>query len=374
VTYSSLATPLANTGGNTLRTTFEYYLNLAAGGIKKKKQAKQSAARITALLASTPKDIVSMRGNCFLPAPFQVVTINDRREGRNIQTLQTNIQSLTVWNRNGRTKDFDPAGNPIDPDDETGDPVSNNIFGFQAADPSAPAQSLRRFGLMGADRSEGGFVWHFNIDKAVYPYTAKQSTYGFAFSGGKDLPNALTIATDQAIYLQGDYNTFDQKPAAVMGDTIAVLSNACKNPDSQISCGNLVAGALPVATPTTVNAAFLSRTDATDITKSPLRYSGGLNNYIRMLETWQGVPLTYKGSFISLGNPQEFSGTYLPGRSSGSNFTNIADLNTYSYYFPPIRNFSFDTSFNNVNGLPPLTPKVVALRQKVFKRDYDNNR
>ncbi len=374
VPYSSLAGPLADSGGNTLRTTFQNYLNLSAGGIKKKKQAKQSAARITAIMAATPKDIVSMRGNCFLPAPFQVVTVNDRREGRNIQVLQTNIQSLTVWNRDGRTKDFDAAGNATDPNDETGDPVNSDIFARKAADVSAPVQSIRRFGLAGADRSEGGFVWHFNIDKTAFPYTAKQSIYGFGFTGGRDLPNALTIATDQAIYLQGDYNTIDRKPSATMGDTIAVLSNACSNPDRFISCGDLTAGALPIATPTTINAAFLSRTDATDITKSPLRYSGGLNNYIRMLEDWQNVPLTYLGSFISLGTPQEFSGTYLPGRIGAPNLTNIASLGDYSYYYPPLRNFSFDTSFNDAVGLPPLTPKVVSLSQKVFRRDYDSNR
>jgi hypothetical protein len=386
VTYSSLASPLADSGGNTLRTTFQNYLNLAAGGAKKKKQAQLSAARITAIMAATPKDILSMRGNCFLPAPFQVVTVNDRREGRKLEVIQTNIQSLTVWNRDGRTKDFDAAGNASDPNDETGDPVNSAIFPRRAADLGAPAQSLRRFGLAGTDVTEGGFVWHFNIDKTLYSYPAKKSLYGFAFSGGKDLPNSLTLATDQAIYLQGDYNTVDQKPSAAMGDTIAVLSNACTNSDRQISCGDLLDAsgkpnpdqslgvALPIAAPTTINAAFLSRTDTTDITQTPLRYSGGLNNYIRMLETWQNVPLTYKGSFISLGTPQEFSGSYLPGRIGTPNLTAIANLVNYSYYYPPIRNFSYDTSFNDAVGLPPLTPKVVSLSQKVFRRDYDSNR
>jgi hypothetical protein len=386
VPYNSLAAPLANSGGNTLLTTFQNYLNLPSGGANRKIAAPLPAAKIAVIMAATPRDIVSMRGNCFLPAPFQVVTINDRREGRNIQLLQTNIQSLTVWNRDGRTKDFDAAGNASDPNDETGDPVSSAIFSRKAPDASAPVQSFRRFGLMGTDISEGGFVWHFNIDKAVYPSPAKKSTYGFAFSGGQDLPNALTLATDQALYLQGDYNTIDGKPSAAMGDTIAVLSNACINSNQQISCGDLLDASgqpnpnqnlgvsLPIATPTTINAAFLSRTDATDTTQTPLRYSGGLNNYIRMLETWQNIPLNYKGSFISLGNPQEFSGSYLPGRLDTPNLRDIMIPSTYSYYYPPIRNFSYDSSFNNVAGLPPLTPKVVSLSQKVFRRDYDSNR
>jgi hypothetical protein len=368
VAYSVLNQPLV--AGSALYITVSSYLNL-------------KTTKTAAILAVAPQAVVKYAGNCFLPAPFQVVSVNDRREGRNIQVLQTNIRSLTAWNKDGKYVKFDPAtSQPLSGDagingtnsNGLGFDISDGIFTSAAADSGAPAGSYRNFGRAATDRSEGGFVWHFNIDKTAFPYVAKQSIYGFGFTGGQDLPNSLTIATDQAIYLQGDYNTVDRKPAAVMGDTIAVLSNACSNPDRRISCGDLTAGALPVATPTTVNAAFLSRTDATDTTKSPLRYSGGLNNYIRMLEDWQNVPLTYLGSFISLGTPQEFSGNYLPGRVGAPNLTNIASLSDYSYYFPPIRNFSFDTSFNNAVSLPPLTPKVVSLSQKVFRRDYDSNR
>jgi hypothetical protein len=369
VAYSILNQPLV--AGSALYNTLNSLLTLSKSSDK------------NAVMAAAPQAVLKEAGNCFLPAPFQVVTVNDRREGRNIQVLQTSIRSLTVWNKNGKYVKFNPAtkqplpgaaGNNSTNPAGLGFDINDEIFTSAAADGTAPAGRFRNMGRAATDRSEGGFVWHFNIDKTAFPYTAKQSIYGFGFTDGQDLPNSLTIATDQAIYLQGDYNTVDQKPSAAMGDTLAVLSNACSNPDRRISCGDLIAGALPVATPTTVNTAFLSRTDTTDTTTSPLRYSGGLNNYIRMLETWQNVPLTYKGSFISLGTPMEFSGTYLAGRNSPSNLTNIADPSTYSYYYPPLRNFSFDTSFTSAIGLPPLTPKVVSLRQKVFKRDYDNNR
>ncbi len=385
IPYSTIKTPLSS--ASQLQTTFNTYLSDAGLGAKTTPQ----------LLNASPKEIAALVGNCFLPAPFQVVTVNDRREGRNIQVLQTNIRSLAIWNRDGRAVTINATGAVTNNFSGIGTSTVNQIYVPSAADAGAPADSLRVFGLAASDRTEGGLVWHFNLDKVAHPYTAGNSVYGFGFSDGNSLPAPLTLATEQAIYLQGDYNTIDSQAAATMGDTIAVLSNACTNADRVISCGDLLdsstppipvkgtyaslAGnatysatpnSVPVATPTTIRAAFLSQTDLTNTTSSPLRYSGGLNNYIKMLENWQNVPLNYTGSFISLGTPAEFSGSYQYGRTAGS----LVDKSKsdYYYYYPPIRNFSFDTNFNVASQLPPLTPKVVYLNQKVFKRDYDSNR
>jgi hypothetical protein len=385
VPYSWINKPLSDSASSSLQTTFDVFLDDA--GLKTKKQLQ--------LLNASPKDIVALAGNCFLPAPFQVVSVNDRREGRNVQVLQANIRSIAIWNRDGKTVASDVNGVLTNSFGGLGVDTTNQLYAAAPADPSAPASSLRVFGMAAIDRSEGGLVWHLNLDKAAYPYTAGKSVYGFGFSDGANLPSPLTLASEQAIYLQGDYNNIDSQAAAVMGDTIAVLSNACTNADRVISCGDLndasgnpVQGTyasltanatysgtpanVPVATPTTIRAAFLSQTDLTNIAGTPFRYSGGLNNYIRMLENWQNVPLTYVGSFISLGTPTEFSGPYQYGRTAG----NIVDRSQsdYYYYYPPIRNFSFDTNFNVASQLPPLTPKVVYLNQKVFKRDYDSNR
>ncbi len=387
VPYSAISRDLIVPASSQLRATFDNFLDDTA--VKNKEQAK--------LVDASPKDIVALAGNCFLPAPLQVVTVNDRREGRNIQVLQTNIRSVAIWNRDGKAVEFNSAGALINSFNGLGVDTAGQLYTAAAASASAPTNSLRRFGISATDLTEGGLVWHFDIDKAVYPYTAGQSPYGFGFSDGTNLPAPLTLATEQAIYLQGDYNTLDDQASAVMGDTIAVLSNACTNTDRVISCGDLLDGStppipikgtyaslsgnatysstpssIPIATSTTIRAAFLSQTDLTNTTNTPIRYSGGLNNYIRMLENWQNVPLNYTGSFISLGTPMEFSGSYQYGRTTG----NLVDKSQpdYYYYYPPIRNFSFDINFNIASQLPPLTPKVVYLNQKVFKRDYDNNR
>jgi hypothetical protein len=388
VPYSAISRKLIDPASSQLQASFDSFLDDTV--IKSKKQKK--------LVDASPKDIVALAGNCFLPAPLQVVTVNDRREGRNIQVLQTNIRSTAIWNRDGKAVESNPTTGVVTNNfNGLGLDTIGQLYTAAAANAAAPINSLRQFGMSATDLTEGGLVWHFNIDKATYPYTPGKSIYGFGFSDGTNLPAPLTIATEQAIYLQGDYNTVDDQPAATMGDTIAVLSNACTNADRVISCGDLLdastppipvkgtyaslAGnatysstpsSVPVATPTTIRAAFLSQTDLTNSTSTPLRYSGGLNNYIRMLENWRDVPLNYMGSFISLGTPVEFSGSYQYGRTGGS-LVDKSQLDYY-YYYPPIRNFSFDTNFNIANQLPPLTPKVVYLNQKVFKRDYDSNR
>jgi hypothetical protein len=225
-----------------------------------------------------------------------------------------------------------------------------------------------------------------NVDYPVTPYA-------FAFNGGRNLPGAMTIASDQSIYLQGDYNTIVKKPAAIMGDTITALSVNCVSPNKEddpskiptanINClifpwEGLISGNSPwtggsltkvpqakmyIAQTTSVNAAFLSFTAQSfgnlglgrDYGSS--LYSGGLNNYMRFVEDWDSGSFNYSGSLVSLATPLEFGGRYRSG--SGE----------YSYFNPPDRDFQYDTSFNAFPSLPPMTPSVIYLQQDVFRRN-----
>jgi Tfp pilus assembly protein PilX len=394
-----------------------------------------SNSDITTLIDSTPAQIAALSstttsanatpGSCFMAAPIQALlgatpgtTFFDGREVRNIKMLQTNIESLTVWNRDGL---FVPVGlfngdvtvtTPAPPIDSValanqfvsegaGKPNStaNNLLFTKITTPVTtridnicdanglncafqntplPTASFRRLGLAAQDLTEGGLVIHATIDKNTYTYPALQSPYGFAFNGGANLPAPLTIATDQAVYSQGDWNisianqpaslVADKQPASFLADTIAVLSNNCLAPVGQPNAGKLNCGiqtgtAIGVAprpaTTTTINAAFLGRTQSS--TTDPEFYGGGLNNYMRILEDWNigGAGMTYSGSFISLGAPLEVSGAYRP----------CATANRQSNYAcPPTRNWQYDTSFNAFVGLPPLPPKVIELQQDSFRR------
>jgi hypothetical protein len=400
--------------------------------------------------------------------------------------LQTNIESLTVWNRDGRFIDMGTdkkvaptapvvtttvptaltdslrSGDPITA--ATADAFSTNglLFKKSAADATKPVGSFANLGLASSDSTEGGLVLHATVSDdlngdgtigtnevsatstdPIYKTNAngsqyidattglpvisdyyrrykgssntRQSPYAFAFNGGNNLPGALTVVSDQAIYLQGDYNNYNggsattsaKQPASVLADTITVLSVNCLSGDTlldpkqirtgQINCGvqdTTAAGTTPAATAglqvnwtaassklkpqpgvmydaeaTTVNAAFLSYTDQSNGNAGTGRYdntkikyySGGLNNYMRMIENWKPNDLsktfTYSGSFISLGNPIEFSGRLFPG-----------GFQTGSYFYPPTRTFSYDASFNNFSSLPPLTPRSVYLKQTSYNR------
>jgi hypothetical protein len=372
---------------------------------------------LTALTGQSPVKIAAAKGGCFLPAPIQTLTGSgtanpnyynwqssyfDRRENRWIGMLQTNINSLTVWNRDGLYVDRDNSLTTKDPTTAAqnnaafngGSPSStydtnNLLFIRAAAKTTAPTGSFQKLGLGSADTTEGGLVLHatvsddldgngtddLTVDSADnlrnYIEGKRKSSYGFAISDGNDLPGSLTVVSDRGLYVQGDYNNIGatptvpislaRQPASLIGDTIAILSNSCLDANARINCG--ITAGQNIATVTTVNAAFLSFTDASDGNIGDdgaggiKDYSGGLNNYMRMVENWAGKNFNYTGSFVSLGEPQEFSGDYRSGGSAG-------------YYNVPNRNFNYDLNFNAFDRLPPLTPNVVYLQQETFKRSY----
>ncbi len=187
---------------------------------------------------------------------------------------------------------------------------------------------------------------------------------------GGVLPDAgLTIATDGAIYVQGDYNTgttygadglgnavtttsqpvsnqnsdptqytvsgYTQKPASVMGDAVMILSNAWTDTNSSLAI------ATRNATPTTMNSAIVSGQVLTTSSAA----SGGAHNFPRFLENWGGDNFTYHGSMCELYASIHFTGTY-------------GKANVYS---PPNRRWFFDNSFL-------LSPPPGNLRTTTYTR------
>ncbi len=379
-----------------------------------------SGLNSTTISQLPPASIASARSSCFLPAPIQKLTnFFNRQENRMMKLLQTNIQSLTIWNRDGRYVDF--TGTPAAPgtatnlDAATSDATAANyatdgfLFERVGADPAAPVGSFQHLGLAAKDPTEGGLVLHSTIDDTAYPIDTdnqriynsaaadkgkRQSPFGFAFSGGRNLPAPLTLASDQGIYLQGDYNDYGytenlgvitnagaKQPASVLADTITVLSNQCLNASGQLNCGVAASATLPTVTSQTeVHAAFATNQDSscgdssftisgaycterlqqynnrTGASRS-IYFGGGLQNYIRMLESWTNQTFLYRGSMIKLNTPLEYNGPYITGTSA-------------NYYDIPIRDFGYDTDFDNFDKIPPLTPRVLSLVQEVFKRQY----
>lgn len=212
-----------------------------------------------------------------------------------------------------------------------------------------------------SDTSEGGIVLYLTVDGSTE--SALPNKYGFRIRNasqlqagaiGADKVVGLSIVSDQAAYLAGNYNSINKIPAAVMADSLNILSNNWDLTDTN-SIKKLMSR---LANDTIINAAFLSGTDTTGGFEGSAgqngEYAGGLQDYPRLHENWSSDTLTYRGSFVSLNNPRHVNGPW-------------ADQS----YNPPKRDWDFDTSFNNVANLPPLTPRFVYLKQQLFLRDYE---
>lgn len=211
------------------------------------------------------------------------------------------------------------------------------------------------------DDTEGGLVFFLTVEG---PNSNVQNNYAVRLRNGANLAanvaaptvRGMTVVSDQKVYIWGNYNSTNKKPAAVMADTIDLLSNAWNDANSAlaIDCGLN----RRCASETTYNTAFLAATDTTGGIDGPGgqggAYNGGLENYPRLHERWTNVWMHYRGSFVSLGTPDHSNGPW----SSQS-------------YNPPRRDWNYDTSFNNAANLPPITPRFVYLRQELFVRDFE---
>lgn len=188
----------------------------------------------------------------------------------------------------------------------------------------------------------------------------------------------FTVATENAVYVKGNYNathvanasgfsaytdyrpfnTIDHIPASVVGDAVLALSNAWE--DGRSFRYPFDADFRP-AIETTMRFAMISgdsissleNTSIPDQGGSDPRLAGGVHNFKRFLETWQDDRLNYTGSLINLYNARVNNGTF-----------KCCD----KVYEPPTRNWVFDTTFLDPNRLPPATPYFQLLQVTGFQR------
>ncbi|MCC6220933.1 MAG: pilus assembly PilX N-terminal domain-containing protein [Deltaproteobacteria bacterium] len=213
------------------------------------------------------------------------------------------------------------------------------------------------------DDSEGGIVFHFTVKGPDSASTA--NNYGVRIrnadqlqgASGSPLVKGMTVVSDQAVYTHGHYNRTNKIPAAILADSINILSTnwnlndaASLNPDTNTR----------IAANTTVYTAILAGTDTTGdiegVGGQGGAYNGGLENYPRFHEKWTSKTLTYRGSFVSLNLPRHVSGKWIYGNPQ---------------YQAPNRNWDYDTDFNDAAKLPPLTPRFVYLSQELFVREWE---
>ncbi len=166
----------------------------------------------------------------------------------------------------------------------------------------------------------------------------------------------LTIATENPMYIQGDYNApggaFGSScvgAAAVLADSFTFLSDSWNDVNSFLSTydTNKRSVAVNGVTQTTYRVAIAAGKGVSFT--QPVGYAtyqdfgtdGGAHNFLRYIENWGGATLNYRGSIVSLYYNRQGSGDYKC---------------CTTVYSPPSRGYNFDTDFLTPACLPPHTP------------------
>ena len=163
------------------------------------------------------------------------------------------------------------------------------------------------------------------------------------FGSSPTLLEKTTVATDNPIYIEGNFNTINTKGVALISDATNILSE-----NFSTKCN----GCLPNAANTTVNAAFFSGIKPNQVNST--RVGGGLHNYPRLHEYWgNSRTLTINGSFISLWASTQATGNWC--HSSGGDC-----------YYRPSRAYGWDINFLDPTYWPPFIPSIFSVERVGF--------
>ncbi len=195
-------------------------------------------------------------------------------------------------------------------------------------------------------------------------------------------PGGFTVASENPVYILGDYNSnaadaatwpndttaalqlandpAGHAAAAVIADTVTLLSDNWKDLESMTApvttLGNrnaTTATSYRLAIAAGKNRTFpFSTTTLWTAPGQDTGTDGGVHNFLRYLENW-GTTLNYKGSLVSL-----YFSTYNTG------FYKCCT----TVYSPPTRNYSFDLDFTSPGGLPPGTPLFKDVESLGFRQ------
>jgi hypothetical protein len=176
--------------------------------------------------------------------------------------------------------------------------------------------------------------------------------------------------------------TDKQIPASIVADAVFPISKTWYDAVSSMypaGANARVADAGPIADTddiadteeTSVRAGIIAGATLSSMTSSsslPAYYldnlNGGVHNFPRFLETWTGVNVAgtaiytkrwnYVGSYIILYNSLQAVGPW--------------SVKSSIVYYPPSRNWAFDTTFTDPMRLPPGTPQFQHIEPTGFRQ------
>lgn len=198
----------------------------------------------------------------------------------------------------------------------------------------------------------------------------------------------FTFASENGIYVLGNFNTTGVTnqanptlstnylpkgddttdpnrnkhiPAAIIGDAVTILSNAWNDGKSfahPFDDTQRVASNTQVRFGMIAGDSLTAKPNPTPSAGTFEGLNGGIHNFKRFLEDWgtSNRRLNYSGSLINLYNAFNNDGRW-----------KCCD----AVYKPPVRDWTFESSFTNPNRLPPGTPFVYYMTFTGFERVND---
>ncbi|MZH04033.1 MAG: hypothetical protein F3743_01350 [Nitrospinae bacterium] len=161
------------------------------------------------------------------------------------------------------------------------------------------------------------------------------------------LSDETTLASDNPVYIHGDFNTVNTRGVALVGDAMNVLSNAFSTKTCNITQSQLYNNYR--GSETTVYAALFAGHLPTNENGS--KYSGGVHSYPRLHEWWTGAALNFRGSFVNLWDSEQADGLWCLGGNC---------------YSGPTRNWGWDVRFQNPDFWPPFIPSIFSVERVGF--------
>lgn len=226
----------------------------------------------------------------------------------------------------------------VDGDNKPDSPISESTF-YDAREETFVTVTNVDVGIL----AQAG-VWPDNgLLYAVRTDATVDQPNGIRLTNAAVLTGSLTVVSEDPIYTLGDYNIGDSKTpkqsAAIITDAYNVLSSSWDD--------TKVAGELPTAHPTNINAAIMTGSNPTE----DGNYSGGFENLPRFHEKWNGSPAEIRGSFIHAWTSEIAKGTWAYG---DDRYTALS------------RDWDYDVAFDDPDFLPPFSPKITFIKRIVW--------
>jgi len=285
---------------------------------------------------------IGTQGGNAMDVTGYVVYFSDRRNNRNAAGQETAEYGVEDF-----VNPATAAGAPNAVLDAGEDINANGVLDVYGQTPKVPAGGIAPLGNA-ATPFVSVAATVAQVNRPLFFRRALKIVNG---SLGNIIAPGLTIASENPVYLKGDYNASAANgfgdphvATAIMADALTLLSNSWNDRSSFLTPEDPVGRS---ATDTWYRLAVISGKGLSFprptawASGQDFGTDGGAHNFLRYLEDWGGRTLNYRGAIASFYYNRQAVGTY-------KCCTNV--------YKPPTRGYNFDVDFLTPALLPPRTP------------------